>query len=148
MYLLDTHVLVELRKAHAGEANAGVAAWARRVAPASLFLSALTVSEMELGIRMVERRNSAQGALLRAWMDQRVLPAFAERILAVDTAVARRCAELYVDDSCSGVRPSPRPLPRDAFLAATALVHGMTLVTRNVADFESTGVATLNPWIG
>lgn len=137
MYVLDTNVVAELRKAKAGKADKNVAAWAASVAPASLFLSTITVLEMELGILLMERRDPHQGAMLRAWMDGHVLPAFADRIFAIDTAVARRCAQLHV--------PDPRS-ERDAFIAATALVHGMTVVTRNVADFAPTGVATLNPW--
>jgi len=137
MYLLDTNVVVELRKAKAGRADKGVTTWALSVAPASLFLSSLTVLEMELGILLMERRHSAHGAILRAWMESHVLPAFADRILAIDTIVARRCAQLHVPDPKS---------ERDAFIAATALVHGLTVVTRNVADFAATGVVTLNPW--
>lgn len=137
MYLLDTDVVAELRKAKSGKADKRVTAWATGAAPASLFLSVITVLEMELGIRLMERRDSVQGGILRAWMDGHVLPAFAERILAIDTTVARRCAQLHVPDPKS---------ERDAFIAATALVHGMTVVTRNVVDFASTGVATLNPW--
>ena len=112
-------------------------AWAGSVAPASLFLSSVTVQEMELGILRMERQAPAQGAILRAWMEGHVLPAFAERTLAIDTIVARRCAQLHVPDPKS---------ERDAFIAATALVHGLTLVTRNVTDFAATGVVTLNPW--
>ena len=137
MYLLDTNVVAELRKAKAGKADKGVTAWANGVAPASLFLSTITVLEMELGILLMERRDPAQGAILRAWMDGHVLPAFAERILPIDTAVARRCARLHVPDPKS---------ERDAFIAATAFVHGMTVVTRNVDDFATTDVAILNPW--
>jgi toxin FitB len=137
MYLLDTNVVAELRKAKAGKANKDVTAWASVVAPASLFLSSITVLEMELGILLIERRDPMQGAILRAWMEDHVLPAFAERILAIDTTVARKCAQLHVPDLKS---------ERDAFIAATALVHGLTVVTRNVADFAATGVVTLNPW--
>ena len=137
MYLLDTNVVAELRKAKAGKANESVTAWARGVAPPSLFISSVTVLEMELGILLIERRDSAQGAILRAWMEGHVLPTFAERILAIDTSIARRCARLHVPDPKS---------ERDAFIAATALVHGLTVVTRNVADFAATGVVTLNPW--
>lgn len=137
MYLLDTDVVAELRKAKAGKADKRVTAWANSVAPASLFLSTITVLEMELGILLMEWRDPAQGTVLRAWMDGHVLPAFAERVLAIDTTVARRCAQLHVPDPKS---------ERDAFIAATALVHGMTVVTRNVVDFAPTSVATLNPW--
>ena len=137
MYLLDTNVVAELRKAKAGKADKNVTLWAESVVPASLFLSTITVLEMELGVLLVERRDARQGAVLRAWMDGHVLAAFADRILVIDTVVARRCAQLHV--------PNPKS-ERDAFIAATALVHGMTVVTRNVADFVSTGAVTLNPW--
>lgn len=105
----------------------------------ALFLSAMTIIELEIGVLRIERRDPSQGANLRRWLDDHVLPAFAGRILAVDTAVAQRCASLHV--------PDPRP-DRDALIAATALVHGLTVVTRNVGDFEPTGVRTLNPWQG
>lgn len=137
MYLLDTHVVSELRKAKAGKADQNVRAWAESVSAASLFLSVVTILELETGILLVERRDPSQGAVLRAWLDGHVLPAFSGRILAVDTAVAQRCAKLHV--------PDPRS-DRDALMAATALVHGMTVVTRNVADFAPTGVEILNPW--
>lgn len=137
MYVLDTNVVAELRKAKAGKADKNVTVWAESVAPSSLFLSTVTVLELELGVLLMERRDRSQGAVLRTWMDGHVLPTFAGRILAIDTAVARRCAQLHV--------PNPKS-ERDAFIAATALVHGMTVVTRNVADFASTDAATLNPW--
>lgn len=137
MYLLDTNVISELRKAKAGKADRSVVAWADNVPPSTLFLSAITILELESGVLLVERRDPAQGAVLRAWMDGHVLPAFAGRILPVDTAVAKRCARLHV--------PDPRA-DRDALIAATALTHGMTVVTRNVVDFEPTGVQLLNPW--
>lgn len=137
MYMVDTNVIAELRKAKAGKADEHVAAWASGIAPARLFVSVITVLEIELGILLMERRDQAQGATLRAWLEGHVLPAFADRILAIDTAVARRCAQLHA--------PDPRS-ERDAFIAATALVHGMTVVTRNVADFAPMGVAILNPW--
>ena len=137
MYLLDTNIVSELRKAKAGKADKNVKAWADSVSAASLFLSAITILELETGILLVERRDPTQGAILRAWLDGHVLPAFSGRILAVDTAVAQRCARLHV--------PDPRA-DRDALIAATALVHGMTVVTRNVADFKATGVEILNPY--
>ena len=137
MYLLDTNVVSELRKVKAGKADRNVAAWAAEVSVGSLFLSAITVQELEIGTLLAERRDPAQGAILRAWLERHVLPAFADRILPIDGEVARRSARLHV--------PDPRPL-RDALIAATALVHGMTVVTRNVADFEPTGVAVLDPW--
>ena len=138
MYLLDTNIVSELRKAKAGKADKNVAAWAESISATSMFLSAVTILELETGILLIERRDPMQGAILRAWLDDHVLPAFDGRILAVDIAVAQRCAKLNV--------PNPRP-HRDALIAATALVHGMTVVTRNVADFESIGTEVFNPWL-
>lgn len=137
MFLLDTNVVSELRKAKAGKADANVTAWAGGVPYGSLFISAITVLELEMGVLLVERRDAAQGATLREWLDKHVLPAFHDRILPIDVAVAQRCARLHV--------PDPRA-ERDALIAATALVHGMTVVTRNVADFQAIGVPLLNPW--
>lgn len=137
MFVLDTNVVSELRKAKAGTADKKVVAWADSVATGRLFLSVITLLELETGVFLVERRDPAQGALLRTWLGSHVLPAFAGRMLAIDVAVAQRCARLHVPN---------RRSERDALIAATALVHGMTVVTRNVADFEPTGVAILNPW--
>ena len=137
MFILDTNVVSELRKAKSGKADANVMAWAAAQDPAALFLSAITLLELEMGVRLAERRDSAQGAALRAWMTSRVLPAFEGRVLAVDGPVALCCAALHV--------PDPRS-DRDALIAATGLVHSMPVVTRNVADFEGTGVRIINPW--
>ena len=137
MYLLDTNVVSELRKAKSGKADPNVTAWAAGVPAASLFLSAISILELETGVLLVERRDTQQGALLRTWLVHHVLPAFADRILPVDTAVAQHCARLHVPDPLG---------ERDALIAATALVHGLTVVTRNVTDFEPTGVPLLNPW--
>ncbi len=137
MYLLDTNVIAELRKAKSPKVDQNVLAWANGVSAASLFLSVITVLEIEKGILLIERRDSTQGALLRSWLATHVLPAFRERILPVDTTVAQCCARLHV--------PTPRPA-RDALIAATALVHGLTVVTRNVNDFAPTGVGIVNPW--
>ena len=139
MYLLDTNIVSELRKVRLGKADSGVAAWAEEVDAADLFISAITLQELEIGVLRAERRDPAQGAMLRTWLDAHVLPAFAGRILPIDTAVARRSAQLHV--------PDPRPV-RDGLIAATALVHAMTVVTRNTSDFEPTGVTLLNPWTG
>lgn len=139
MYLLDTNVVSELRKAANGRAHPAVVAWARSVPAVRQFVSVVTLLELELGVLRVERRDARQGALLRGWLDDRVVPAFADRTLTVDAAVARRCARLHV--------PNRRP-GHDALLAATALVHDLTLVTRNLADFEGTGAPVLDPWAG
>jgi len=135
MYLLDTNVLSELRRRDRTDPK--VAAWADSVHSSDLFLSAITILEIEAGTLLIERRDAAQGAVLRAWLEERILPAFEGRILPVDTQVARRCAGLHV--------PNPRA-ERDALIAATALVHRLTLVTRNVADFRPMGLEPINPW--
>jgi toxin FitB len=137
MFVLDTDVVSELRKVRAGKADPGVTRWAEGVDAESLFVSAITVLELEIGVWQAERRDAEQGALLRAWFDTLVLPEFDRRILSVDAAVAQRCARLHGPDSGS---------ERDALIAATALVHGMTVVTRNEDDFKATGVPVLNPW--
>src|SRR5690606_12479049 len=102
-----------------------------------LFVSVITIHELELGALQAERKDARAGAILREWLERHVLPAFADRIVPVDTDVAVRAAGLLV--------PDPRPL-QDTLIAATALVHGMTVATRNVADFVGTGAKLVNPW--
>jgi len=138
MYLLDTNIISEMRKAKTGKIDKNVAAWASHVSTATLFVSVITILELELGVCLIERRDTAQGALLRAWFKDHVLTAFSDRILDIDSAVALRCAALHV--------PEPRP-DRDALIAATALVHGMTVVTRNVSDFKLVDVEIINPFL-
>ncbi len=134
MFLLDTNVVSELRRP--ARADTHVRSWANST-PAELYaLSVVTVQELERGTLLMERRDAAQGAILRRWLEE-VLARLASRILPIEVAVARRCAQLHV--------PDPRP-ERDALIAATALVYGLTVVTRNVADFEPMGVGVLNPW--
>ncbi len=139
MYVLDTNVVSELRKIRLGKADSQFAIWADSIEAMDLYLSVITIQELEIGVLLAERRDPSQGAVFRLWLNSHVIPAFNGRILDVDTAVAQRSAKLHV--------PDPRPV-RDGLIAATALVHGMTVVTRNVADFEPTGVPTLNPWQG
>jgi toxin FitB len=137
MFLLDTNVVSELRKARAGKADKNVVVWAATASAASMYVSVITVQELELGVLLAERRDPSRGVVLRRWLEEQVLPAFAERILPVDTAVARRSALLHV--------PDPRPV-RDSLIAATALIHAMSVVTRNVADFMPMGVEIIDPW--
>lgn len=137
MFLLDTNVLSELRKVRARKADPRVAAWLRGAPAGALFLSVIVIHELEIGVLLAERRDRIKGALLRSWLDDHVLSVFADRILPIDAAVARRSASLNVSD--------PRPI-RDGLIAATALVHGMAVVTRNVADFKPTGVQIVDPW--
>jgi predicted nucleic acid-binding protein len=135
MFILDTNVVSELRRP--SRADPKVLAWAGKSPVAGFFLSSITVLELELGTLLMERKDASQGAVLRVWLDLQVLAPFAGRILPVDTAVAQCCARLHV--------PDPRA-ERDALIAATALVHGMVVVTRNVSDFTATGVQIINPW--
>ena len=137
MFILDTNVISELRKAKSGKADSKVMAWAAAINADVLFLSAITILELEMGVLQAERKDPLQGNLLRSWLDNQVLTAFDGKILVVDAAVAQRCARLHVPDRSS---------ERDALIAATALVHGMTIVTRNVSDFETSGVDLINPW--
>ena len=153
MYLLDTNVISELRKARQGNAAVAVVEWAAAMPLATLFLSVITIMELELGVLLAHRRDPASSAMLRNWVDNSVLSSFAGRILSIDTAVAQQCAALHV--------PDPQP-ERDALIASTAMVHGMTVVTRNVADFDRPGfnrpglnrsgfnrpgLRVLNPWV-
>lgn len=136
MYLLDTNVVSELRKA--SKADPQVVAWAEQVDVQFLHVSVISILEIRMGILSVQRKNKAQAEVLGAWLSRQVIPGFTGRILPVDLAVALRCAELHV--------PDPRS-DRDALIAATALAHGLTVVTRNTKDFDPTGVMTLNPWL-
>ena len=137
MFLLDTNVISESRKLYSGKADTNVMRWLQSTSPAQTFISVFTVFEIELGIRLKERHDEAQGKALRRWLETVVLPGFMDRVLTPDTAVARRCAALHVPDPASD---------RDAWIAATALQHGLTVVTRNLADFQRTGVSLFNPW--
>ncbi len=135
MFVLDTNVLSELRRPE--RADPKVLAWAASQPLNRQYISVITILELELGVLLKEQKDVRQGAVLRAWLDSQVLPHFADRVLVVDQAIALRCANLHV--------PDPRP-ERDAIIAATALVHGMTLVTRNEAHFRNIRLSLLNPW--
>ena len=135
-YLLDTNVVSELRKPES-RANPAVRSWAQAQRTSELFLSVITVMEVEIGVGRVEKRDRPQGSSLRRWLESDLLSAFAGRLLPVDVAVARRAAGLHV--------PDPRP-ERDVLIAATALEAGLMVVTRNVADFAALGVELVDPW--
>lgn len=135
MFVLDTNVISELRRPE--RADRKVVAWAASLPLAQFFLSAITVLELEYGVLQRERSDPAQGAVLRGWLRDQVLPQFDGRILAFDSAVALVCARLHAPD---------RRSDRDAMIAATAIVHNMTVATRNVQDFQATDTRVLNPW--
>jgi toxin FitB len=137
MYLLDTNVVSEFRKSADRRINKSVKRWADEISPDLMFISAISVLELEIGVLQIERRDKKQGLILRKWLNKSVLPAFLDRVLPVDLAVAQRCASLHV--------PNPKS-ERDAMIAATAIEHRMTIVTRNVSDFSQSGVKIFDPW--
>lgn len=135
MFLLDTNVLSELRRPQ--RADAGVVSWAATADPAEMFVSAISIVEIELGTAQAQRRDPEQGRILRAWIDGQVMPTFHDRILPIDAKIAQCCAQLNVPD---------RQPHGDSLIAATAVIHRLTIVTRNVRDFVPMGVPVLNPW--
>lgn len=140
MYLVDSDIVAELRKAPSGRANSGVIAWAESVSTSSLFISVITLMELEKGIQLKARQDAEAGNILRRWFYEKVQPAFKGRILPIDEAIALENARYHV--------PDPGPLA-DRLIAATAKVHGLCVVTRNEKDFrplQTYGVKLLNPW--
>ena len=137
MYLLDTNVISEVRRLEAGKGDARVGAWIQQRATSEFYLSVVSPWEVLRGVLLLQRRDPRQASVLQRWLDLVVLVEFRDRLLPVDLRVAMQCARLHV--------PDPRP-ERDALIGATALVHGMTVVTRNVGDFRPMGVAVVNPW--
>ena len=135
MYLLDTNVLSELRVGKP-QPDAEVLRWAASVPVAMQFISPISLMEIDIGILRLERKKPPEGQALRLWLEQ-LRRLFRDRTLNIDAAIAHRFARLQVPDAM--------PV-NDAWIAATALSHGMTLVTRNVKDFRRCGVAWLNPW--
>jgi len=142
MYLLDSNIISELRKAPAGQANPGVVDWAQATPSESLYISVITLMELEKGVQLKTRQDPVAAGVLHRWLTQRVLPAFRGKVLPVDEAVALENAGYHV--------PDPRPLA-DSLIAATAKVHGFCVVTRNAKDFEPFrqrhGLRVFNPWV-
>jgi predicted nucleic acid-binding protein len=136
-WLLDTNVVSELRRP--ASANPALSEWEIQQSPSRLFVSAITIMEIEIGVCRKEHTDPRQGTLLRRWLDGNVLPAFEGRTLPVDSTVAVRAGALH--------SPDPKPYA-DALIAATAMVHGLTVVTRNVRDFAPLGVPVLDLWNG
>ena len=138
MLVLDTNVVSELRKVEAGRADVNVERWVRDVDTKTVHISAITLQELEHGVLLIERRDPVAGETLRHWLDNDVARAFTGRVLPIDAVVARRAAALHV--------PDPAPI-KDALIAATAIVHGMAVVTRNTGDFDRfEGLEVINPW--
>ncbi len=137
MFLLDTNVVSELRKFGTRKINPQVEQWAKTIPGEQTYLSVVTIFELERGVLRVERRDAAQGKVLRQWLDSQVLQEYAKRVIPISVPIAQRCAQLHV----------PNPMPDyDAWIAATALEYGFTVITRNVDDFERIGVNLINPW--
>ncbi len=132
MYLLDTNVVSELRKP---KPHGGVLAWLESVDDTKLYLSAVTLGEIQAGVEITREQDVAKAAEIEAWLD---LVASSYNVLPMDAAVFRRWARL--------MHRTSNTLYEDAMIAATADVHGLTVVTRNVADFKSFGVPLLNPF--
>lgn len=138
MFLFDTNVVSEIRKIAADRADPNVERWVRSVDRSSSFISVVTLHELEIGVARAERSDAAKGRVLRQWLDQDVVDAFERRMLPIDAEVAREAAALHV--------PDPSPI-NDSFIAATALVHGLAVVTRDVSDYgRFEDVHVINPW--
>ncbi len=135
--LLDTVVVSELRKG--ARAEPAVIAWQASVATIPVYLSVITLLEIRVGVRRVAVRDPEFAARLETWYRDRLMPRFLDHLLSVDPPVAEAAAEL----SLLRTRPA-----FDTLLAATALVHDLTVATRNVADFADLGVSVVNPWNG
>lgn len=137
MFLLDTNVISELRKSRTKHIDPRVQHWAEKQSTESLFVSVINILELELGVLLAERRDKPTGKILRRWLEEKVMTAFEGRILDLNEPIARKCAALHV--------PDPAP-DRDSLIAATALHHRLTVVTRDTEPFERCKVPLLNPW--
>jgi toxin FitB len=137
MYLLDTNIISESRKLGTAKVDPNAARWFAEVDVETSFVSAMTIFELERGVKQMERRDTAQGALLRRWFDEQVMATYESRTLPLSREVALICAGLHIPDPKS---------ERDAWIAATAIDAGLTLVSRNVGDFANMGVGLINPF--
>lgn len=138
MFLLDTNVVSEARRIAAGRADERFERWILSIEPTLAYVSVVTIMELEIGVMRLERRDPSAGAVLRQWLNHDVGIAFEGRTLPVDTETARFAATLHV--------PDPAPVI-DALIAATALAHSMSVVTRNTGDFTRfKGLHVINPW--
>ena len=137
MYLLDTNVISEMRKVATGRANLGLCEWASRQEASWFHISVVTAMELERGILSVERRDTQQGKLLRRWLEQVVRRQFGDKTLFIDDITAEICASLHVPNRCP---------ENDAWIAAQAIQHNLTLVTRNEKDFIGLGIKLINPF--
>ena len=137
MYLLDTNVVSEIRKIQQGKADTHLSAWVRQIPANQMYISAITLLELETGIMRIERKDAAQGTTLRTWLEQQVKLTFRGRILPFDEYTTPICATMHT--------PDLKPMT-DSLIAATAKQHGLTVVTRNVKDFIETGVKVFNPF--
>nr|WP_314269809.1 type II toxin-antitoxin system VapC family toxin [uncultured Kingella sp.] len=137
MYLLDTNILSEIRKIQAGRADQGVAQWAQAHPKSLMYISAITLLELERGTIAAEQRDKRQGAVYRRWLSQVVQPEFQDRVLQIDAQTVLLCAPMHVPDKKSLA---------DSLIAATAIQHNMTVITRNEKDFAGTGAKIHNPF--
>ncbi len=137
MFLLDTNVISQLRHLSTTRMNQQVNQWLQSIHLEDAFLSVFSLFELEKGILLKQRKDPLQANILRQWLSANIMPVFKDRVLLFDSQLSELAASLHV--------PDPKP-EIDSFIAATALHHGFTLVTRNVQDFESMNVSLLNPW--
>lgn len=134
MHLLDTDVVWALRGHDSAGAGDALFDWAAAQIPSTLFISAISMMEFENGSKQLDRRDKANAIAIRRWLEERLRPAFAGRIIAIDDPIVRRWAQLGYSDF------------RDGILAASALEHGLTLATRNTGQYRLGKVKTVNPW--
>ena len=137
MYLLDTNIISELKKLDSGKIHPQVQRWAYSINLMQTKISVVSIIEIRTGILSLARKDQAQAASLDNWFTNRLLPAYRTRTLSVDTEVALICAQLHI--------PTKRPI-NDAYIAATAIAHNLTLVTRNVRDFQGLPLILENPF--